>query len=265
MCLLLICGAFFVQNSYAQKNALPALSLTEIVTGLKSTTGDFTFEERIKYLIDSVKVRGVDFLFTTANETALKEAAANSELLEIIREESMRTTASLDDISKANNLYTLGLDFNDKGNYQQAIENFQQAIALNPRLSYAYGGLGLAYFNQKEFEKAVEFFSKALAAKPDPAFYYNRAAAYYSIKEFNKAIRDYNQIIETKPTDAKAFLSRGMAYFSNNEPEKAIKDYEKVLELEPDNKDIPAKMSSAKKWMEVLEKRKQKQSELQQQ
>ncbi len=257
--LALMCGTFYIQTVLAQQDN--TLSLKEITTALRSTSGDFTSEERISYIIDSVKVRGVDFLLSSENENQLKEAGATPELLNIIREESEREATSEENIKRSNELYSQGLDLYNKQNFQQAIENFQQAIELNPRHAFAYGGLGVAYFDKKEFEKSIEFFNKAIAVKPNPNLYYNRAAAYFSLREFGKAIRDYSQVIESRPTYFQAYLSRGSAYFSNDQYEKAVEDYEKVLELNPDNKDAPKKLSLTKKWIEVLDKRKQKQNE----
>lgn len=253
--MLFLCGTFYVHTTFAQNNTL---SLTEITTALQSTSGNYTKEERLSFVAEQVKVRGVDFLFTPTNENALKEAGATSELLEAIREESTRTTASADDIRKANDFYNTGNSFLGGGSYDQAIENFQNAIILNPRHGYAYGGLGQAYYGKKEFEKSIEFYSKAIAARPDPILYSNRAVSYYAARSFDKAIRDYTQVIEKQPESTKAYLSRGQAYFSNNDYDKAIVDYEKALELEPNNNDAQKKLSLTIKWKEIQEKRKQK-------
>ncbi len=59
-----------------------------------------------------------------------------------------------------------GLELLDKGLYEEAIEEFQKAIAEDPFSSQAYVGLGKAYYQQVMFDEAIASFEKSLALKP---------------------------------------------------------------------------------------------------
>lgn len=231
LCLVLLFAMFFMQTASAQK--ITTLSFDNVIIALQATTGNFTPEELIKYIITRVKVLGVNFKLSPANENTLIEAGATSELIEVIRQESLRINLSRDEIAAANDFYNLGLEYYNALNYDQAIENFQKAIDINPRLGLAYGGLGLAYYEKKDYEQSIEYYSKAIAANPAPALYINRGVSYHAAKNYDKAAQDFTQVIQTQPTNKKAYFNRGAAYFSNNQFDKAIPDFEKVLELDP--------------------------------
>lgn len=229
--LVLLCGAFYVQTVSAQK--IKVLSFENIMNALADTTSGMSSDELLNHISDRVKVWGVDFKWSEEKERELREAGAPPELIETIRRESLRETISQKDSSTANEYYNNGLKYLDALQYDYAIDNFEKAIEINPRLGLAYGGLGLAHYERENYELAIEYYSKAIAASPALAFYLNRGAAYDHIKSYDKAARDYSQVIKSQPNNKKAYFNRGAAYFSSNQFDKAITDFEKVLELDP--------------------------------
>lgn len=57
--------------------------------------------------------------------------------------------------------YNRGLEYGKKGQYDQAIKEFNQAIALDPNYGKAYVARGIAHFKSENGEKAGEDFAKA--------------------------------------------------------------------------------------------------------
>src|SRR6185503_7082011 len=53
----------------------------------------------------------------------------------------------------------------DRGDYQQAIEAYQNALKLDPQDADVYTNLGAAHFNLNKFNDAVAAFQKAVALK----------------------------------------------------------------------------------------------------
>lgn len=249
--LVLLCAAFYIQTASAQK--VITLSFENIMNALQSTNNDFdSREDLLSYISDRVKVLGVDFRWNEQKENALREAGATSDLIEIIRRESLRDKISKEDSDNANNYYNQGLDYLNVLNYEDAINNFQKAIEINPRLGLAYGGLGLAYYKQKKYEQAIDSYSKAIASSPALAFYLNRGAAYHAAGSYDKAARDYTKVIEQQPKNKTAYLNRGTAYFANNEYQKAITDFEKVLEFDPQNINAQKRIKLCKDQLEKI-------------
>jgi len=85
-------------------------------------------------------------------------------------------------------------------------------------------------------DKALNAFNKAIELDPKVAkAYVNRGHAYYYLGNYNQAIADYNKVIELDPKDAEAYVSRGNAYDSLGNYKQAIADYYKAIELNPKN------------------------------
>ncbi|HEY4125689.1 MAG TPA: TIR domain-containing protein [Rhizomicrobium sp.] len=95
---------------------------------------------------------------------------------------------------------------------------------------------GIAYNITHQFQNALNDFNAALEIDPRyaPALG-NRGFAYYSMQQFNAAATDYNQSILIDPTDSGTHGMRGDLESRNWQLGPAITDYEKVTELQPNN------------------------------
>lgn len=79
-------------------------------------------------------------------------------------------------------LYNMGNAYADLGEYQQAIESYQQAIKLNATLSKPHNNLGLAYAAANRLADALAEFQQAVKLKPDYAeAHYNLGVAYLQL------------------------------------------------------------------------------------
>lgn len=99
-----------------------------------------------------------------------------------------------------------------------------------------YKDKGNTKFQAGEFEEAVELYSKAIALDPkEPTYYANRAAARFSLKQLNESLDDCNAAIALDPKYSKAYFRRSKAYLGLGEIFKAQRDVEYTLEIEPKN------------------------------
>ncbi|MEW6329472.1 MAG: tetratricopeptide repeat protein, partial [Candidatus Micrarchaeota archaeon] len=134
----------------------------------------------------------------------------------------------------ARTYYHRGNEAYEKGDFDEAIENYNMAIVLNPNFSEAYFNRGLAYYNKKDFDRAIEDYDKAAEVDPKNAVIYNnRGDAYYRKQNFDRAIVDYDKAIALNKRYLKAFYNRGLAYACQQDYERAIEDFNKVVELNP--------------------------------
>ncbi len=93
---------------------------------------------------------------------------------------------------------------------------------------------GVAYANLKEYQKAINDYDQAIALNPKNAEVFgNRGFAYANLGEHQKAINDYDQAIAINPKDARSFYNRGLLYRKLEKEEKAIKDFKKAQDLDP--------------------------------
>ena len=78
-----------------------------------------------------------------------------------------------------------------RGDYQGAIEDFTQALRLNPQDAIAFNNRGLAYANQGDYQPAIADYNQALRLNPqDAEAYYNRGLAYRKLGDTQQAITD---------------------------------------------------------------------------
>ena len=122
----------------------------------------------------------------------------------------------------------------DEGRHSEAIDEFTNAIKLDPKFAYAYNNRGNSYYALKEYDKVIADYTEAIALDPkDAEVYYNRGNLYYVLKEYNKAIADYTEAIALDLKDTKAYYNRGNSYYDLKEYDKAIADYTEAIALDP--------------------------------
>ena len=127
-----------------------------------------------------------------------------------------------------------GVVYDDLGNYQQAIADYNKAIEFDPKYAGAYSNRGNAYDDLGNKEQAIADYNKAIELNPkDAGAYSNRGSAYHSLGNKEQAIADCNKAIELNPKLAEAYSNRGRAYSDLGNKEQAIADYNKAIELNP--------------------------------
>jgi tetratricopeptide (TPR) repeat protein len=120
------------------------------------------------------------------------------------------------------------------GELERAIEDYDAAIRLNPQLAEVYNNRGNAYTALGEYEHAIANYDEALRLNPEYATAYNnRGFAYYTLSDLERAIADYDEAIRLDPQNANAYYNRGETYFDLGDYERAIADYDLVIHLAP--------------------------------
>jgi len=124
----------------------------------------------------------------------------------------------------------------EKGNYEQAIRYFTEAIDLNPKDAESHYSRGTAYSRKGQYEEAISDYTKALEINSmDAKAYYNRGIAYCKKSQYDQAILDFSKALEINPMDAKSYYNRGITYCKKGQHNQAISDFKKALEIDPNN------------------------------
>lgn len=114
----------------------------------------------------------------------------------------------------------------------QALEDLNQAIQLNPNHSKAYFERGKVYFEQDKLDQALQNVNQAIHISSDYTEAYGiRGLVYLKQGKIKKALEEFNQIIQVNPKDAIGYFSRGMVYFKQGKLDKALQDLEKAATL----------------------------------
>jgi tetratricopeptide (TPR) repeat protein len=153
------------------------------------------------------------------------------------------------DSDKAAELYVWrGIAWYNKKDYDNAITDYDKAIAINPNYTLAFYNRGFAWVVKKEYNKAIEDYRKAIEIEPEPDYanaYVVGASILKAMKEYDTAIEDYSRAIEIDPDCANAYYNRGLAKKENKvDFEGSKQDFEKYLELTADENDIWTKYAN---------------------
>lgn len=131
----------------------------------------------------------------------------------------------------------LGLVFLEQNRLEEAVNTFQRAISMNeakpePKL---YSDLGYVLQLQGKHDQAVENYNKALSL--DPAFIpaiFNMAGMLKLQGKLDGALSHYRRAMELSPGNAEVYNSIGIILSMKNQFEDASVYYSKALEIKPD-------------------------------
>ena len=112
-----------------------------------------------------------------------------------------------------NAYYNRGVAYRRIGDFNLAIEDFNEVIKLKPDYVDAYNYRGITYRDKGDNDRAIKDFNKTIELKPDVADAYNhRGVAYGNKGKYNHAIADFNKAIELEPGAVNAYNHRGVTY-----------------------------------------------------
>ena len=132
-----------------------------------------------------------------------------------------------------NAYYSRGIAKHSLGNYEEAIEDFGLAIQLDPKLAPPYNNRGSVKKDLGDYEEAIEDFDLAIQLDPKYATaYYNRGGAKYSLGNYEEAIEDFDLVIQLDPKNADAYNNRGGAKYSLGNYEEATEDFDQAIQLD---------------------------------
>jgi tetratricopeptide (TPR) repeat protein len=78
--------------------------------------------------------------------------------------------------------------YDDKGDYDRAIADYDQVIRLDPKHAFAYSYRGSAYRHKGEYDRAIADFDQAIKLDPKLVYAYNNRGNVYFLKgEYDRA------------------------------------------------------------------------------
>jgi len=92
-----------------------------------------------------------------------------------------------------NAYYNRGLCKYDKGQYNEAIPDYEEAIKLNPGFMWAYYAKGYAHFMMDEYDKAFQEFEKVLDSDIDSYARYGMGVVFAKKRQYEKALLYLNE------------------------------------------------------------------------
>jgi len=106
------------------------------------------------------------------------------------------------------------------------------AKTQDPIYSLAYINRGNLYSIQGRFQEAIDDYNAAIKLNPhDPESYANRGVVYGQTGQLPQALTDFNQAIELNPNFANAYYDRAITFHKLGEQPQAFSDYQRFQQL----------------------------------
>lgn len=231
-CLLLASVLCFAEKSIAQEKPLDWYQIGRGLLTKGTTPETATFEARLRYVISSIRQRGVSFELTDFQEKFLRNSGSNDELIMAIRETRKVKSASPSP-SSAEYFFLRGNACPSSDENCQ-LNNYTQAIQRNPAYVDAYNNRALAFSHRGQTVLALKDFAKVMEVSPNFALLYlNRGTVYQELQNHRQAIDDFNRAIEINPMFVTAYYNRGVSLAKLGNTAQAIADYNKTISLNP--------------------------------
>jgi len=116
--------------------------------------------------------------------------------------------------------------------YMEAIELYNEAIALDPYSSGTWNRLGKAKMSVGRYPDAVAAFQRALELDPYySAAWRNKGDALFAQEEYNAAIEAFDRALAINANDLYALLQKGVCLQMMGKPDQAMAGYTEVIRL----------------------------------
>jgi len=221
-----------------------------------------------RYRVDIIHVEearyGSSIRFDIQNDRATRR------MIDAIAKQKTSTTQKITERTEPNSALDFlehGIVLAMRGEYDLAIENFNDALELNQDLigaymlrgralyasvSYVYStddnftGVGLiigedevSAEKKKTYDLAIKDFTQAIKLSPNLAnAYIERGVVYLNLGDYDRALMEFNQAIRFDPNSHFAYHERGLTYYKRNEIgdlDRAIIDNTQAIKLDLDS------------------------------
>ena len=134
---------------------------------------------------------------------------------------------------KASTLSNIGDILRENNQFPEAAEFYKQALAINPRSVDAMLGMGLLALQQSDVKTAIAAFQTAVEFAPgDSRTHLNLGAALLRAQRTDEAITEYKKAITFDPTNAAAFFNLAVALERVGRITEAKESYARAVELD---------------------------------
>jgi tetratricopeptide (TPR) repeat protein len=131
--------------------------------------------------------------------------------------------------------YGLGFALAQAGRTQEAIEEYTEAVRLQPNFAEVHNNLGVAFLQLGRTQEAVAEYEQALRIKPDYVeARHNLEMALGQTGKTEDTIEQYEQALRINPDSAEAHDKLGVALAQAGRASEAMEQWDVALRIKPD-------------------------------
>ena len=130
---------------------------------------------------------------------------------------------------------SLGIALGQKGQTDEAIRQFEEAVRLKPNFADSHNNLGVALAAKGQTDEAIRQYLEALRLNPDNAECHNNLGTALGKRgQIDEAIRQYQETLRLNPDAAEAHYNLGVTLAAKGQTDEAIRQFQEALRLKPD-------------------------------
>ncbi len=128
----------------------------------------------------------------------------------------------------------LGNLYTDSGKYDQAVQQFQEAVKTEPANDEGVRGLALAYERAGQFAEAETTYKQAITLRPSYWANYNWLGTFYWRKaRYQEAATAFQRVISLAPDNPRGYSNLGGAYILQGRFRDAIPMFQRSVSIRP--------------------------------
>ncbi len=129
----------------------------------------------------------------------------------------------------------LGNELYRWGRHDEAMEHFQQALAINPNYAQAHNNLGNALHLRGRTDEALPHYHRAIELKPNYAkARCNLGVTLADLGQTEAAVAEYEEALRIEPNSAESHYNMAVALTRLKKIDDAIAHYRRAIELKDD-------------------------------
>lgn len=138
----------------------------------------------------------------------------------------------------------IGMAYDRAEMYGNAIEEFNEALRLDPGYIEVLNNLAVTYHRMGFVDEAIEKLKEAFRKRPGyPEAHCNLGNIYASAGRFGEALAEFEAALSLNPENALVHYGMGNVYSEQEKLTDAIREFKEALKLDPEN--LPARISLA--------------------
>lgn len=139
---------------------------------------------------------------------------------------------------EAARIFSEAAEAHQKGDLDAAIDGYNRALFLNPKVPDVYNNLGVALRAQGKLEAAVACYRRSLVLRAGSASVYsNMGNALREMGRLQTAVASHQQAIKLAPNNPEAYYNLGLALRDSGQVDQALACFGRTLALKADHVD----------------------------
>ncbi|HBS68450.1 MAG TPA: hypothetical protein DEA79_04615, partial [Cyanobacteria bacterium UBA11153] len=142
---------------------------------------------------------------------------------------------SLASIAQTENFYKGAIAKFQRGNYREALADFNWLIQVDAKDAQAYCYRGIVWGKLGNLQGAIQDLGMAMQLNPhDNRIRNHRGLVRIELGDYRGAIDDFTELLKSQPQNSEALANRGIAYCKLGNYRQGIEDYSRALSIKPD-------------------------------